>query len=500
MDTGQTSTTESVVVLAAKLAELTELLGSASWAGLDVDAQLAVIRSLEASARRVAALDVAVVAQAEQQNLAGRLVVSSTAALLSGLWNVPPRVARRRVTRATQLGPRLMVTGQVLGPLRPVLAPAHVAGLVDAAQVDVIVSMLSRLPASLPVELADFAEQDLTGHALRINAEQLAGYARGLRDALDPDGTLSDERDQQRRRFLTLTPQYDGMVAIRGLLDAATGAAAMAVFHSLAAPNTTGTATGKIDPAKTASSPAEESAGDDDSAGGPLAHDGVSDVDVGEVDQYSFASDPTTEDQSASDRPPMVAVPELVLVDDRSAAQRLHDALGQVCQRSLRAGELPGSGGIPATVLITMTAEQFETKTGLATTGYGQRLTVNQALRLADESAIAWIVHNSHGGVLDYGRTRRIASHGQTLALVARDKGCSFPGCTAPPHWTQRHHVRAWRHHGRTAVYNMALLCAVHHRRIDTEGWTMLMVNDVPHFVPPAWRDPTQTPIRNHAH
>jgi hypothetical protein len=75
-------------------------------------------------------------------------------------------------------------------------------------------------------------------------------------------------------------------------------------------------------------------------------------------------------------------VPELVFVDDRSSGQRLHDALHQVCRQSLQSGDLPGCGGIPATVLITMTAEQFETRTGLATTGLGQRLTINQALRL----------------------------------------------------------------------------------------------------------------------
>ncbi|MCW2538654.1 MAG: hypothetical protein JWN95_379, partial [Frankiales bacterium] len=230
-----------MVVLAAQLADLTSRLSAGSWAGLDVTEQAGVIRSVEESARRLAAFDVAVVAQAEQCNLAARLTATGTSAVLAGLWKVPLRVARRRVVRAGQLGPRVTLTGQVLAPLRPVLAQAFIAGRVDAAQVDVITAMLSKLPASVAVEQAEFAEVNLTGHAVDINCEQLAGYARVLGEVLDPDGTLTDERDQQRRRYLSITPQPDGMVAIRGLLDAATGAAAMTVLHALAAPNTTST-------------------------------------------------------------------------------------------------------------------------------------------------------------------------------------------------------------------------------------------------------------------
>jgi len=183
--------------------------------------------------------------------------------------------------------------------------------------------------------------------------------------------------------------------------------------------------------------------------------------------------------------------------DQRTAGQRMHDAFGSVLKLALRAGELPASGGVPATVLITMTAEQFRTGTGLATTSYGQKLSVDQALRLADQAAIAWIVHNSKGGVLDYGATRRVASDKQTLALIARDQGCCFPGCADPPEWTERHHIIPWREGGQTALDNLCLLCDYHHDRIDTGGWQITMRDGVPWFIPPAWLDPHQRPRRN---
>jgi hypothetical protein len=183
--------------------------------------------------------------------------------------------------------------------------------------------------------------------------------------------------------------------------------------------------------------------------------------------------------------------------DERSARQRMHDALRAVLKLALRSGELPRSGGVPATVLITMTADQFENRTGLSTTSFGQKLTIDQALRLADQASIAWIVHNSQGGILNYGTTQRLASPKQTLALISRDKGCAFPGCTSPPEWTERHHITPWREGGRTDLNNLCLLCDFHHDRIDTGGWTITIRDNVPWFIPPAWLDPDQTPRRH---
>ena len=146
---------------------------------------------------------------------------------------------------------------------------------------------------------------------------------------------------------------------------------------------------------------------------------------------------------------------------------------------------------------LTLTAEQFETRTGLASTSFGQRLSVDQALRFADQASIAWVVHGSRGGVLNYGTTQRCATEKQTQALIARDQGCSFPGCTDPPEWTEKHHVIPWSHGGRTDLDNLVLLCDFHHDRIDSHGWQVTMRDGVPWFLPPAWLDPTQAPRRN---
>ena len=183
--------------------------------------------------------------------------------------------------------------------------------------------------------------------------------------------------------------------------------------------------------------------------------------------------------------------------DRRSPGQRRHDALLDAGQRLLRAGTLPDAGGTPATVLVTLTVDQLEARTGVVTTAHGGLISVRQALQIAAEADIVPVVVGDSGGVLGYGLSRRTAGIGQRRALAARDGGCSFPGCDRPPDWCETHHVIAWADGGRTDIENLTLLCGFHHREHHKRGWSCHMSNGIPHWRPPRWIDPTQTPRRN---
>ena len=102
--------------------------------------------------------------------------------------------------------------------------------------------------------------------------------------------------------------------------------------------------------------------------------------------------------------------------------------------------------------------------------------------------------------MLAYGHTRRTATPGLRRALTARDRGCAFPACTRPAAWCQAHHVIAWADGGPTNADNLVLLCGYHHREYAARGWVITMTHGVPHFIPPPWLDPHQTPIRNTTH
>jgi hypothetical protein len=183
--------------------------------------------------------------------------------------------------------------------------------------------------------------------------------------------------------------------------------------------------------------------------------------------------------------------------DPRTYGQRMHDALEELAGVAVRRNELTNSGA-PAQVIITMTEAQYRSRQGLVETSFGQLITVQQALELADEAALIGLVQAANGAVLKLGLTTRIANRAQTLALIGRDKGCSFPGCDAPPEWCQRHHVIPWWLGGPTDVDNLTLLCRYHHRVFDKKGWQCLMIDGMPYWIPPIWRDPQQKPQQNH--
>ncbi|WP_160312719.1 HNH endonuclease signature motif containing protein [Jiangella alkaliphila] len=89
----------------------------------------------------------------------------------------------------------------------------------------------------------------------------------------------------------------------------------------------------------------------------------------------------------------------------------------------------------------------------------------------------------------------------QWVALVARDKGCAFPGCSRPAAWTQAHHVKHWADGGATDLNNLVLLCGHHHRSVHHRGWTVRVGADgQPEFLPPPWIDPGRQPRRNTYH
>jgi len=73
---------------------------------------------------------------------------------------------------------------------------------------------------------------------------------------------------------------------------------------------------------------------------------------------------------------------------------------------------------------------------------------------------------------LDLGRTTRLASPAQLLALWHRDRGCTQPGCSVPPTWCHAHHIIHWCDGGPTDLGNLALLCPRHHTMVHERGLT----------------------------
>jgi uncharacterized protein DUF222 len=417
----------------ARLSAVVDELQSLDLTCLPGDDVLGVLRDLEVQKRRLATVDHALIAETDSRGLAHERACRSTAALLTQLVRVSPSEATARVRAAADLGPRRGLTGQALPPVFAQVAAAQAAGTISTAHARVVTATIDALPAAVQVEHEEWVQAFLVEQAAELDPALLKQVARRITDTLDPDGTLTEERDRARRRDLTVRQRRDGSAHLEAELTAICAEALLSVLDSVAKP-----------------APAED--------GAHCAH------------------------------------------DPRTPGQRSHDGLQDALLALLRSGELPACNGVAATIVLTMTEQQAETRTGLVTTGHGALISVEQALTLAGDARLMPVVLTRTRGITAYGDSHRIFTEGQRLAMIARDQGCSFPGCSVGPAWCQAHHITDFAVSKRTSVDDGTLLCGYHHREHPNLDWTCQMINGTPHWTPPHWIDPTQTPRRNRTH
>jgi hypothetical protein len=88
----------------------------------------------------------------------------------------------------------------------------------------------------------------------------------------------------------------------------------------------------------------------------------------------------------------------------------MHDAFEEAGRRLLASGDLPDHAGLPAQLIITLSLTDLERRAGRATTHHGGTLSVADALRLAADGDMLPAILDDAGGVLAYGRGKRLVS------------------------------------------------------------------------------------------
>ncbi|MDI9917571.1 HNH endonuclease signature motif containing protein [Rhodococcus sp. IEGM 1379] len=130
-------------------------------------------------------------------------------------------------------------------------------------------------------------------------------------------------------------------------------------------------------------------------------------------------------------------------------------------------------------------------------------LSITRTHMLACDCMLSTVLLDENGAPLDVSPLKRLVSAAQRTALIARDKGCAFPGCDCVPAWTDAHHIRPWSQNGPTVMDNLVLLCRSHHTLMHrkagfTGKWEIKMGSDhKPWFIPPPAIDPKQKPRRS---
>ena len=339
--------------------------------------------------------------------------------------------AARRIAEAEVLGPRTTLTGEPLEPLMPATADAQAAGEIGAGHVREIRRFLKELPGWVDGPTKERAERDLAKLAHEYRPDELRAAATAMADAINPDGTFTDD-DRAARRGVSIGRQdQDGMSPVSGYLTPEARAGLDAVLSKWAAP-------GMCNPEHPS----------------------------------------PTVDGAPSE--------EAITADHRTRAQRQHDALNALCRAMLASGQLGSHRGLPVSIVVRTTLQELEAAAGVATTGGGTWLPISDVIRMAAHAHHYLAVFDNHSPLPLYlGRSKRIATAGQRIVLHLIDGGCSHPGCSVPADKCEVHHINPWAAGGRTDITDLTLTCEPDHKRLD-HGWkTRKRADGTTEWIPP---------------
>lgn len=167
-----------------------------------------------------------------------------------------------------------------------------------------------------------------------------------------------------------------------------------------------------------------------------------------------------------------------LIADPRSNEQLAFDLLVDV----LRAGSLADAetvyGARQAGVRLVQVVEEANEGSELAPAGPTYTEDGVQSLpawvarqRVCTTGSVKVAVDRA-GNPLDLGRTQRLYSAGQRVALAVRDGGCRWRECDRPASYCEAHHIDSWAGgEGRTDIDRGILLCPFHHMQLHHGGW-----------------------------
>lgn len=383
---------------------------------------------------------------------------------LVGVLRVSAGEAAARVRAAADLGPRQSMSGIAAQPRYRHTAAAQADGDIGAEHANRIRSIMHKVPRAIDDDVRDAAEETLATCARTMTPEDVTAIGHRLLAHLNPDGDLTDERDRKRRRSFALRPQDTDLLSrFSGEFDPTTRAMLDPILAKWARP-------GMNNP------------DDPDSPSGDA-------------------------ESSETDRDAMVAA---AARDTRTTEQRNHDALTALFRAALSGKLLGAHRGLPVTTIVTMTLGQLEKAAGgVATTASGGLLPIKDALTMAQRSHPVLALFDHNGRPLHLGRRRRLADADQRLALIAADRGCTRPGCSAPATYTAVHHAALdYAKGGRTDIDTLGLACDGDHAKVNDGpvGWrTRIAPPDSAYpgwveWIAPKHIDPQQRPRVNHRH
>ena len=403
-------------VFAGRLSAALSELAGASMLSLGVSETVETTLELTTATAQLRALQLAVLALADDLDVARSVDATTTAGWLRSLVPITGPAATRDLRFAAALGREghtSVATGLGEGRVLP-----------DQAQV--IVTAVDALPASVGPEDRRKAEEHLLDLAAAHDATALRVIGRRVLEVIDPDAAdeelarllEAEEAVAARATCLSLVDDGHGTTTGRFKVPTLVGEMLRTALYAIANP----------------------------SRPDPTARN--------DPDEVSGAT-------GGSGRRPTPVV--------------LGEAFCAYVQRFPATG-LPTTGGVNATVVVTIPLETLEGRLGAADLlGSNHQLSPGAARKLACAAGVIPAVLDGDGKVLDLGRRARTATTAQRLALTVQQAGsCGIEHCDRPTTWADAHHWRQrWTDGGRTDLADLVLLCARHHTLTHLPGRTL---------------------------
>ena len=430
--------------------------GAQAPAALSPSALVEVNRAFGVLMRQVDAAFAPVAAEISRQSrpqlggdsLAKKQGFRSPVALIQATTGASVGEAIRLVQVGESTAPRTGISGESRPAAHPHVAAAVAAGALSMTAASAIITLLDKLSLRVDSARRDAAERDLCQRAPGLRADELTRLLAHAEAELDPDGLAAAHEEHRSARALRMQ-ERDGMLHLTGVFDVATAAPIKTVLDAMV---TRVLQNNEHAPRHEHGHGHGGGGGDDPEAG--------------------------------------------ALRDERTVPQMRADALHELCAHALGCEQVPTVA--TTTVVVRMTLDQLESGCGVARIdGFDASLPAAEVRRLAADLQVIPCVLGGDSEILDWGRTRRLFSPAQKLALAERDGGCAF--CGAPPAWTHGHHIAWWnRDAGPTDLDNGVLLCTGCHHRIHSDGWEIRVdgvgVAARVWFIPPPWIDADRTP------
>jgi hypothetical protein len=321
--------------------------------------------------------------------------------------------------------------------------------------------MIAALPCSVQDRVAVAADAPVVELVRTAGPDAVAGLRPFLLGIVGVEEPYTDD-DRARVREVTLGRQgEDGMTPISGALTPELASVLQRLMADYASP---GSLTGAADSAGGAGAADSTDADGADAAGAESA--GVGDM--------------------------------------RTPGQRRHDALFAAVSAGYGRGRelVPGRG--TTTIVAAVTLEQLAARSGSVVTDAGVRVSVADLVETCDARDLFLQVMDFHGRSLYLGRSRRLGSVDQYLALVGEEGMGSSPGAAVPPAFCQIHHITSWLAGGGTDLPNLTLVGPVAHAGVDDSRSDPRRWQTVPPpvgspervlWIPPEGVDPTRAPV-----